>query len=223
MYIIVKKIIGLTGTYCAGKNHVASILEQRGLPVLDIDLLGHLALETEKQVIAARFGEDILNPEGKLDRRALGKKAFGDPQKLAELEAIIHPIVNIMTEQWISGQDGNCVINAALLHKSSAFNNLDFVILVNAPIITRIRRARRRDRLSWASLLVRFTRQKGFGSQYLAGKADIYRIGNPGFYGKPGVSSPAFKRLNSMLESRIDEILTNEGIMLPWKRKNYFL
>jgi dephospho-CoA kinase len=36
-----KKLIGLTGTYCAGKNHVASLLEQRRLPVLDLDKLGH--------------------------------------------------------------------------------------------------------------------------------------------------------------------------------------
>ena len=218
-----KKIIGLTGTYCAGKNHVAALLEKRGLAALDLDSLGHKALEEEKAAVCALFGEDIKNHAGMIDRRMLGKKAFGDPKKLAALEAIVHPIVNRMTEQWIDGRSESCVINAALLHKSSVFKKLDFIIMVDAPFITRLRRARRRDGLSCPVLLGRFARQSGFYPQYLSGKADIYKVENPGFYVVPGVSSAALQRLNAKLECKIDEILTNEGILEPWKRKNYCL
>ena len=210
-----KKIIGLTGTYCAGKNHIAAILEQRGLTVIDIDLLGHRALETEKNTVCARFGEDIKNSDGMIDRRLLGQKVFGNPAELAALEAIIHPVVDILTEKWLSAHCdcGNCVINAALLHKSSVFKRLDFIILVSAPFFTRLRRARHRDRLSGVNLLARFARQRGFYPQYLSGKADIYRVGNPGFAIEPGILSPAQRRLNAKLESRIDEILKKEGIL----------
>jgi dephospho-CoA kinase len=208
-----KKIIGLTGMYCAGKNYVALLLEQRGLPALDLDALGHTALETEKDAVAARFGSDIINPDGTINRRLLGKKVFGNPDELAALEAIVHPVVNRMTEQWISEQSGNCVINAALLHKSSVFNSLDFIILVNAPLPTRLRRARRRDGLSCAALLGRFARQKDFYPQYLSGNADIYKVENSGFCIKSGVSTPVRQRAHEKLKCRIDEILINEGIL----------
>ena len=59
-----KKIIGLTGTYCAGKNHVAGLLEKRGLAVLDVDKLGHQAIAEEKEAIVARFGAGILTRRG---------------------------------------------------------------------------------------------------------------------------------------------------------------
>jgi len=186
--------------------------------VLDLDQLGHEALETEKDTLKARFGDDIINFEGMVDRRLLGKKVFGDPEKLTALEAIVHPLVNSMTQRWVSEQNGTCVIHAALLHKSCVFDQFDCIILVTAPLLTRLRRARRRDRLPLARLLDRFARQKGFYSQYLSGKADIYRVENPGFCLKPGVLSA---RRNSTLECRIDEILTKEGILEQWKRKNY--
>ncbi|MCL2880384.1 MAG: dephospho-CoA kinase [Treponema sp.] len=221
-----KKIIGLTGTYCTGKNHVAALLENRGLETLDLDILGHEALEREKTAVCARFGEDIINSKGMIDRRLLGEKVFGDPEKLAALEAIVHPVVNQMTEQWISEQKTSCVIHAALIHKSSVFKRLDFIIMVNAPFVTRLRRAHVRDGLSYPVLLGRFARQKGFYPQYLSGKADIYRVENPGFphhdeQTVPGVSSAAVQHANEKLEHRIDEILANEGILESWKRKNY--
>jgi dephospho-CoA kinase len=69
-------ILGLTGLYCSGKNHVAALLERRGLPVLDVDKLGHIAIENKKADICARFGDDILNPDGSVNRRLLGEKVF---------------------------------------------------------------------------------------------------------------------------------------------------
>jgi dephospho-CoA kinase len=201
------KLIGLTGVYCAGKNHIAAVLAERGLPVLDVDKLGHEAIETEKEAILNLFGRDILGPEGRINRRLLGEKVFGKPEELAALQAIVHPAANSMTEKWIAAQGGKpCVINAALLHQSSIFNRLDCIILVRAPFLTRLLRARKRDHLPWSSILKRFGSQKKFTSQYLMGKADIYRVDNRG-YSKIG--SRFFRR---NLESRIDHILSGEGI-----------
>ena len=203
-------LIGLTGTYCAGKNRVGAILESRGLEVLDVDRLGHVCLENQKEAVFARFGDGVKNPDGSVNRKALGAKVFGNRPKLAELEAIVHPEANRMTLEWVEGQNGKpCVINAALLHKSAVFGRLGCVILVEAPWLARLLRAKRRDGLPWLDLLRRFGSQKQFASQYLAGNADIYRVGNPGI-GQP-VLPRSFghgkTRPEQRLERKIDEIL----------------
>jgi dephospho-CoA kinase len=200
-------IIGLTGTYCAGKNYVGRLLEERGLPVLDVDKLGHAALETEKQAILDRFGRDILSPggSGAIDRKLLGAKVFGRPPELAALEAIVHPAANRMTVEWIAAQKGPCVVNAALLHRSQVFRDLDAVILVEAPWLVRMFRARKRDRLSWRVLFRRFNSQKEFRSQYFKENTDIYRVENRGF-------GFATCKGQKRLKRRIDEIFSHLGL-----------
>jgi dephospho-CoA kinase len=202
-------IIGLTGTYCAGKNVVARLLEARGLPVLDVDRLGHRVIETEKKALTDRFGEDILScgGSGAVDRKLLGAKVFGKPGELAALEAIVHPSVNRMTVAWVESQrEKPCVINAALLHRSSVYQDLTAVILVEAPWLARLLRARKRDRLPWRALLKRFHSQKEFRSQYFTKNTDIYRVENPGYFGFNA------RRRREKLENRVDEILSPLGI-----------
>jgi dephospho-CoA kinase len=200
-------IIGLTGTYCAGKNHIAGLFEKQGLPVLDVDKLGHEVIETEKTVILERFGKDITNPDGTIDRKLLGAKVFGKPDELAALEAIIHPGVNRETSAWIEAQQKPCVVNAALLHRSSAFMFLDALIVEEAPLVTRLLRARRRDRLPWGDLIKRFLSQKEFSSQYFTKKADIYRVKNWGYFGS-GLFRFFRARLVEKPEDQIDKILS---------------
>jgi dephospho-CoA kinase len=208
-------LIGLTGKYSAGKNHIAAILEKKGLPVLDVDKLGYKALEAEKEAVFVQFGSDLQKTDGSVDRRLLGQRVFGNPDKLAALEAIVHPAANRLTEEWIAEKtkagDETCVINAALLHKSSVFARLDLIILVTAPFLTRFLRTRKRDGLPWPAILKRFASQKDFNSQYLALNAEIYRVENPGFSGL------CHKQRQKKLERRIDKIL--ERISQPWKKK----
>jgi dephospho-CoA kinase len=138
------KVIGLTGLYCAGKNHAAGILSDRGLPVIDADKLGHSAIETEKSKIFSRFGNDILGKDGAIDRKLLGEKVFGKPTELAALEGIIHPAVDKEINAWIETRKENaCVINAALLHRTSLFKTLYAIIIVEAPFFTRLLRAKK--------------------------------------------------------------------------------
>ena len=213
-----KKIIGLTGTYCAGKNYIAHLLEKRGIPVLDIDKLGYKVIEAEKGQLMARFGRDILVRdghngdfnEGCIDRKRLGQKVFGKPAELAALEDIIHPAVNRETLAWIEAcKEKACVINAALLHRSSAFELLDAVIIVKAPLLIRLLRAKKRDKLPWTVLLKRFYSQRKFASQYSSGKTDIYRVENSCFrLGRFSGIAESDKRL----ENRIGEILSLRGI-----------
>ena len=194
-------LIGLTGKYCAGKNYIAALLERRGLAVLDVDKLGHIAIECKKEAIIARFGEDILNRDGTVNRRLLGAKVFGKADELATLQDIVHPEANRLTIEWIAAQKcAHCVINAAVLHKSAVFDQLDCIILVSAPWFIRLLRAKRRDKLPWISLIKRFSSQKQFPSQYSSGNADIYKVENSGI-GR-----------SRSLECRIDTILSVLGL-----------
>jgi dephospho-CoA kinase len=206
-----KVIIGLTGLYCAGKNHAALLLEKRGLPVLDVDKLGHEVLRTETEKIVRRFGADVLGPGGLADRRLLGKRVFGKPEELAALEEIVHPAVNRLISEWIARQSGPCVINAALLHRASVYGQLKAVVVVKAPFLTRFFRAWKRDKLPPRELLKRFLDQKHFpryktkinadgnvgNSQLISPAADTYIVRNSGF---PGSVRRQEKRIDVILE-----------------------
>lgn len=189
--------------YCAGKNHVAAMLEAQGLPVLDVDKLGYHVLETEKETIFTQFGEDLKKTDGTLDRRLLGQLVFRNPAKLAALETIVHPRVNRLTDEWIEERNKvgnrNCVVNAALLHRSVIFNKLDRIILVKASFLTRLIRAKRRDRLSLPAIIKRFASQKNFNSQYLSSNAEIYKVENPGLSGS--------RKQLEKLERRVKELI----------------
>jgi dephospho-CoA kinase len=192
------KVIGLTGMYCAGKNHIASMLEKRGIPALDVDKLGHTAIEEEKTAILRRFGPEVLGTDGSIDRKKLGALVFGKAEELASLEAIVHPAANRLTGQWLREREGRTLaINAALLHRSSAFEQLDAIILVTAPWLVRLVRARGRDKLPWRELIKRFYSQRNFMSQYLRKNSDIHIIDN-GPFGK--------------VNERLDKILANIGL-----------
>ena len=201
-----KKIIGLTGTYCAGKNYIALLLERRGIPVLDVDKLGHQVIELEKDRLKARFGCDILHEKGHVDRRRLGAKVFGKPGELAALEDIIHPGANRITLEWVQRQEKACAINAALLHRTAVFETLDAIIFVKAPFLVRLLRARKRDGLPWTVLLKRFASQRDFTAKYFSGNADTYTVENSCF----STHAPSDSR--DVLENQINEILSRMGI-----------
>ena len=200
-----RKIIGITGPYCAGKNYISGILERRGIPVLDVDKLGHKVIEKERDSLVSRFGKDILDSGGFIDRKLLGVKVFGKPGELASLEAIIHPAVNHEISEWVESQSSDvCVVNAALLHRTSVFSSLDAIIVVKTFFLVRLLRAKKRDRLPFKVLLKRFGSQRDFVSQYSEGKADIYKVKNSFFSGF------SQQRLEKKLDTILSLVLGNK-------------
>ena len=85
-------LLGLTGGYCVGKNAVAAILEKRGWTCIDVDALGHEAVELARDAIVARFGTGVIGSDGRVDRKAVARIVFADPAALADQEAIVHPV-----------------------------------------------------------------------------------------------------------------------------------
>jgi dephospho-CoA kinase len=104
---------------------MAHLLEQRFFPVLDVDKLGHEVIETEKERILRRFGEDIISPQGFIDRKKLGQKVFGKPQELAALEEIIHPEVNRKTLEWINARKEKACFIAVSCSSNVAQSGVD--------------------------------------------------------------------------------------------------
>ena len=112
-------IIGLTGGIGCGKSSVARMLEKRGYPVIDADLLGHRVLEPShpgfNEVLQA-FGKGILDQEGRISRPKLGLMVFQDPKKLEKLNSISHPHIARMIEEEAQEQASRIVfLEAALL------------------------------------------------------------------------------------------------------------
>jgi dephospho-CoA kinase len=163
-------LIGLSGGYCAGKNAVAALLEARGWACIDVDKLGHEALDLAKDTIVARFGMVVLRSDGSIDRRALARIVFSDPAALASQEAIIHPIAIKLLEEHIKshelatgrGQPPKICINAALLHRTEHLANCDAIIEVRSPFVLRVIRGMRRDGGGMLASIRRIQRQAGF-------------------------------------------------------------
>ena len=88
--------IGLTGPIGCGKSTVAARLATHGAIVIDADRLARDVTgpgEPAVAAIAERFGQELVDADGRLDRAALGRIVFADPTALADLEAIVHPAV----------------------------------------------------------------------------------------------------------------------------------
>ncbi len=129
--------VALTGGIATGKTYVAAKLRARGIPVLDADALAHgvMAAGTEATAaIAARFGADVLGPDGSVNRAKLGPIVFADPAARRELEAIVHPAVHRATEAGIrafelTGSYAMAVVDMPLLFETGGQKKFDRVIV----------------------------------------------------------------------------------------------
>ena len=99
-------LIGLTGGIGSGKSTVSARLAERGATVVDADAIVHELQQPGTEVFAAivdRFGEEIVGPDGRLDRPALAARVFADPEELTALNAIVHPAVGAEIEARLAG------------------------------------------------------------------------------------------------------------------------
>ncbi|MDR3284325.1 MAG: dephospho-CoA kinase [Treponema sp.] len=184
-------IIGVTGPIAAGKNAACAILEQKGFVSLDADSLTHRIIE-EKQSqildsflpIAAGQGVRLRNADGTIDRKALGKILFADPEALKKQETIVHPEVNRLFEEFITSHtDCPMALNATLLYKIPVLARCQVVLYIDAPWVWRFFRVKRRNHLKSAEIFARFRSQSHIYTQYCAKNADIYRVRNIGNLG----------------------------------------
>ena len=156
--------IGLTGGIASGKSTVARELERLGAVIIDADILARdvVALGTEGlKAVVARFGESVLAPDGSLDRRALARVIFADPQARADLNAIIHPLVRERAaEMEAAAPAGTVVVHVIpLLVETGQQDRFDAVVVVDTTVEEQLRRLTRRDGLSETEAGQRVTAQ----------------------------------------------------------------
>jgi dephospho-CoA kinase len=146
------KVIGLVGGVASGKSTVAKWFGQWGATVLDADRLAHEKLEEPeiRAELVARWGPQILAPDGKVDRRAIAQRVFGhDPRAQRErefLEQVVHPPIRRSVEQRIAqarqDEELAVVIDAPLLLEAGWERLCDLLLFVDTPL---------ERRLAWAA------------------------------------------------------------------------
>jgi dephospho-CoA kinase len=144
-----KTVVGLTGLYCSGKSTVERYLQEKyGFQIIDVDRLGHQALEEKKDALVAHFGTGIIS-DGKIDRKILGNLVFSDKRNLKKLNDTVHPLMIKTVENIISNSpEKNICINAALLFEMNLNIFCNSIIIVTSPFFCIIKRALKRDKNS---------------------------------------------------------------------------
>ncbi|MFW5417464.1 dephospho-CoA kinase [Nocardiopsis sp. CNT-189] len=137
--------VGLTGGIGSGKSEVSGRLAARGAVVIDADALAREVVEPGTPGLAevvAEFGEEVLTAEGALDRPRLGEIVFSDPDRLARLNAIVHPRVGARSEELMAAAPPEAVLvyDVPLLVENGLQELYDVVVVVDAPEEDRVRR-----------------------------------------------------------------------------------
>jgi len=157
------KRIGLTGGIGSGKSFIAEIFRNLGVPVFNSDEEARKIQQSDKVVLAAireKFG-DVFLSSGELDRKKLASIVFSDHEKLAQLNAIVHPAVGRAFEKFCSenSKAPYVIKEAAIIFETGIDEQLDGTILVTAPEQIRIERVMKRDGISESEVRSRMNKQ----------------------------------------------------------------
>ncbi|WP_093801360.1 dephospho-CoA kinase [Streptomyces sp. Wb2n-11] len=137
--------VGLTGGIGAGKSEVSRLLVSYGAVLIDADKIAREVVEPGTPGLTAvveAFGEDVLTPDGTLDRPKLGSIVFADAARLATLNAIVHPLVGARSAELESGAGPDAVVvhDVPLLTENGLAPLYDLVVVVDASPQTQLDR-----------------------------------------------------------------------------------
>lgn len=141
-------LLALTGGIASGKSTIATMLAERGAVVVDADAIVRDVQSPGSPVLAAivaEFGGDVLRPDGSLDRPVLGARVFGHPERLATLNALVHPAVREESQRrfraaFDADADAVVVYDVPLLAESRGTGEWDLVVVAHAPAEQRVQR-----------------------------------------------------------------------------------
>ncbi len=159
-------VIGLTGGIASGKSTVASMLRDLGASIVDADALARQVVEPGTPAlaeIASRFGAEMIDAGGRLDRKRMGERVFSDPSARAALNGITHPRIAeasraAMAELRAAGQTV-AIYEAALLVENKIHHGLDGLIVVSVPDPVQIDRVCQRDSIDFSAARARLAAQ----------------------------------------------------------------
>lgn len=177
-------LFGLTGGIASGKSTVAARFRERGVPVIDADVLAREAVAAGSEGLAAivrSFGDAVLLADGTLDRKKLAAIVFSDEEKRRTLNGIVHPQVSMLTFRESSrlrdaGEPLACY-EAALIVENGLADAFRPLVVVSASEASQVARATTRDSASEAEVRARVEAQMPLAEKVAA--AD-YVIANDG-------------------------------------------
>ena len=143
--------VALTGGIASGKTTVADLFAAYGVPLVDTDVIAREVVEPGQPALAAvaqAFGGDVLDPDGRLDRRRLREVIFSDATARARLEAILHPAIRAEMERQsvAAAQAGPYqMLVIPLLAEGGRRDHFDRVLVVDAPETVQVERLMARD------------------------------------------------------------------------------
>jgi dephospho-CoA kinase len=180
------RIIGLTGGIASGKSCVTRLLERLGAAVIDADRLAREVVEPGQQAlqeVAAAFGSAVLNPDGSLNRAALGEIVFADPAARRTLEGITHPAIRALADRKLAAlrAAGTPVVFyvAPLLIEAGRSSLVDEIWVVYLDRETQLARLMARDGLSEAEAQRRIASQMPMEEKKLLGRQVLDNRGTP--------------------------------------------
>lgn len=159
--------VGLTGGLACGKTLVGEALARFGCLLVQADELGHEVLAPggeAYEAVVQEFGSDILGENGAIDRRALAARVFSSPDRLARLNALVHPPVvrreqQLLEEFAAREPHGIAVVEAAILIETGSYRRFDRIILVICLEEQQVERALRREGAVLDDIRARLSRQ----------------------------------------------------------------
>jgi dephospho-CoA kinase len=179
------RIIGLTGGIASGKSTIARMLEKMGASVIDADQLSRDAVMPGSQAlseISKAFGPTILNQDGTLNRAALGKIVFADPDSRRLLEAITHPAIASLAQERLDSLERKgvevAVYMAPLLIEAGVSDRVDEIWVVYVDTETQVMRLMARDGISREEALQRIGSQMPMEEKRHLGKVVIDNRGS---------------------------------------------
>ena len=161
-------VIGLAGGIASGKSTVGELLRRKGALVVDADAVAHEIVEPGRPALAEirdRFGDDVITPDGWLDRAVLGRIVFEDAQARNDLNNIMHPRIYEEIQRRVRGQrrDRIMVFEAALLaetyERALEWLEIDAVVVVDAPPEVQVQRLMDERDMTWEEAYARITSQ----------------------------------------------------------------
>jgi dephospho-CoA kinase len=160
------RLIGVTGGIATGKSTVDALLAAHGAAVIDADLLARevvLPGEPALAEVAQRFGREMLQADGSLDRARLGALVFADADARRDLERITHPRITALMQdriaQALAGPAPLVAVDIPLLFENARESLFEGVLLVYAPRDVQVRRMRERNGLDADAALQRLAVQ----------------------------------------------------------------
>lgn len=149
-------LVALTGGIASGKSTIARRLAERGAVIVDADQVVRDVQQPGSPVlaeIARRFGDDMLDQDGALQRARLGARVFGDPDAVSRLNAIVHPAVRVESQArfasaFAADPDAVVVYDVPLLAEARLSDPWDLIIVAHAPAQVRAQRLQEHRGLS---------------------------------------------------------------------------